>query len=128
LNYMNMIHVLDSRYREHYPFEIYSRSMYPADTIDTFGYRHTVVKHAMRNDLQVHIKPSRIVQALKPSRDTFRSWRRGDTDFFVWELPPWEKLCVEHIEQILDAQSFPCWLAEVEPRVPRRLPAAAEGG
>jgi aminoglycoside 3-N-acetyltransferase len=127
LNYMNMIHVLDSRYRVHYPFEIYSRSMYPADSIDAFGYRHTVVKHAMLNDLQVHIKPSRVVHALKPSRDTFRSWRIGDTDFFVWELPSWEKLCVEHIEQTLDAQSFPCWLAEVEPRVPRRLPAAAEG-
>src|SRR6516165_10618024 len=127
LNYMNMIHVLDSRYREHYPFEIYSRSVYPADTIDAFGYRHTVVKHAMLNDLQVHIKPSRIVQVLKPSRDIFRSWRIGDTDFFVWELPPWEKLCVEHIEQMLDARSFPCWLAQVEPRVPRRLPTAAEG-
>jgi len=127
LNYMNMIHVLDSRYREYYPFEIYSRSVYPADTIDAFGYRHTVVKHAMLNDLQVHIKPSRIVQVLKPSRDIFRSWRIGDTDFFVWELPPWEKLCVEHIEQMLDARSFPCWLAQVEPRVPRRLPTAAEG-
>jgi aminoglycoside N3'-acetyltransferase len=126
-NYMNMIHVLDSRYRVHYPFEIFSRSMYPADTIDAFGYRHTVVKHAMLNDLQVHIKPSRVVHALKPGRDTFRSWRTGDTDFFVWELSSWEKLCVEHIEQTLDAQSFPCWLAEVEPRVPRRLPAAAEG-
>jgi aminoglycoside 3-N-acetyltransferase len=127
LNYMNMIHVLDSRYRAHYPFEIYSRSMYPADTIDAVGCRHTVVKHAMLNDLQVHIRPNRIVDALKPGRDTFRSLKIGDTDFFVWELPSWEKLCVEHIEQTLDARSFPCWLAEVEPRVARRLPAAAEG-
>jgi aminoglycoside N3'-acetyltransferase len=47
-NYMNMIHVVDSRYREHYPFEIYSRSMYTADTIDAAGCRHTVVmaRHA----------------------------------------------------------------------------------
>src|ERR1700730_16468283 len=126
-NYMNMIHVLDSRYRAHYPFEIYSRSMYPADTIDAVGCRHTVVKHAMLNDLQVYIKPGQVVHALKPDRDTFRSLRIGDIDFFVWELPSWENLCVEHIEQMLDAQSFPCWLAEVEPRVPRRLPAAAEG-
>jgi hypothetical protein len=45
---MNMIHVVDSRYREHYPFEIYSRSMYTADTIDAAGCRHTVVmaRHA----------------------------------------------------------------------------------
>jgi aminoglycoside N3'-acetyltransferase len=127
LNYMNMIHVLDSRYRAHYPFEIYSRSVYPADTIDAVGCRHTVVKHAMLNDLQVHIKPSRVVHALKPDRDTFRSLRTGDTDFFIWELPSWENLCVEHIEQMLDAGSFPCWLADVEPRVARRLNTAAEG-
>jgi aminoglycoside 3-N-acetyltransferase len=126
-NYMNMIHVLDSRYRPHYPFEIYSSSIYTADTIDSAGRRHTVVKHAMLNDLQIHIKPSRVVYMLKPSRDTFRSLKIGDTDFFVWELSSWEKLCVEHIEQTLDAGRFPCWLAEVEPRVARRLPTAAEG-
>jgi aminoglycoside 3-N-acetyltransferase len=127
LNYMNMIHVLDSRYRAHYPFEIYSRSVYPADTIDAVGCRHTVVKHAMLNELQVNIKPSRVVHALKPSRDTFRSLRIRDTDFFVWELPSWERLCVEHIEQTLDARSFPCWLAEVEPCIAQRLPVAAQG-
>jgi aminoglycoside 3-N-acetyltransferase len=126
-NYMNMIHVLDSRYREHYPFEIYSRSMYTADTIDAAGCRHTVVKHAMLNDLQVHIKPSRIVHTLKPSRETFRSLKVGDTDFFVWELPSWENLCVDHIKQTLDARSVPCWLTEVEPRIARRLPVPAEG-
>jgi aminoglycoside N3'-acetyltransferase len=126
-NYMNMIHVLDSRYRAHYPFEIYSRSMYLADTIDAVGCCHTVVKHAMLNDLQVNIKPSRVVHALKPDRDTFRSLRIGDTDFFVWELPSWENLCVEHIEQMLNAGSFPCWLADVEPRVARSLNTAAEG-
>jgi aminoglycoside N3'-acetyltransferase len=119
-NYMNMIHVLDSRYRAHYPFQIYSDTIYPADTIDGDGRRHAAVKHAMLNELQVHIKPSQVVHLLKPGRDTFRSLRIGDTDFFVWDLPPWEQLCVVHIEERLHAGSFPCWLTEVEPRVAQR--------
>jgi len=126
-NYMNMIHVLDSRYRVQYPFDIYSSSIYSADTIDAAGRRHTVVKYAMLNDLQVHIKPSRVVHMLKPGRDTFRSLKMGDTDFFVWDLPSWETLCVAHAEQMLDAESFPCWLTEVAPHVAWRWPAAAEG-
>jgi aminoglycoside N3'-acetyltransferase len=125
-NYMNMIHVLDSRYRVHYPFQIYSDTIYAADTIDADGRRHATVKHAMLNELQVHIKPSQVVHLLKPDCDTFRSLRIGDTDFFIWELPSWENLCVEHIEQMLDAGSFPCWLADVAPRVARRLNTATE--
>jgi aminoglycoside N3'-acetyltransferase len=127
-NYMNMIHVIDSRYREQYPFEIYSTSIYIADTIDAVGRRHTVAKHAMLNDLQVHIKPSLIIGMLKPGRDIFRSLKLGDTNFFVWDLPFWETLCVAHTEQTLDAGGFPCWLTEVAPRMAWRLPAAAEGG
>jgi aminoglycoside N3'-acetyltransferase len=117
LNYMNMIHVLDSRYRARYPFAIYSGSVYTAHTIDTAGCVHHVVKHAMLNELQSHIKPSRIVNTLKPDRDTFRALKIGDTDFFIWDLPPWERLCVGHIEQSLDGHSIPCWLAEVEKHV-----------
>ena len=117
-NYMNMIHVLDSRYRAQYPFEIYSRFTYPAHSIDGDGRRHLVTKHAMLNALQVHIKPSEVVHQLRPGRDTFRSLKIGDTDFFVWDLPSWEQLCLRHIEQRLDAGSFPCWLAEVEKHVP----------
>ncbi len=117
-NYMNMIHVLDSRYRVHYPFQIYSDTIYAVDTIDDDGRCHAAVKHAMLNELQVHIKPSQAVHLLKPSRDTFRSLRIGDTDFFVWDLPSWERLCVAHIEQRLDAGSFPCWLTEVEAHLP----------
>jgi len=53
--------------------------------------------------------------------------KMGATAFFVWELPSWESLCVDHIERTLDAGSFPCWLTEVAPRVARRLPATADG-
>jgi aminoglycoside N3'-acetyltransferase len=119
-NYMNMIHVLDSRYRVYYPFQIYSDTTYVADTIDGDGRCHTAVKHAMLNELQVHIKPSQVVHLLKPGRNTFRNLRMGDTDFFVWDLPWWEQLCVAHIEERLHAGSFPCWLTEVEPRVAKR--------
>jgi hypothetical protein len=121
---MNMIHVLDSRYRAHYPFEIYSSSIYTAHSINAVGCRHTILKHAMLDELQAHIKPSRVVKTLMPTRDMFRNLQISDTDFFVWELPSWERLCVEHIEQMLDAGSFPCWLTEVERRVPRRPRAA----
>jgi aminoglycoside N3'-acetyltransferase len=126
LNYMNMIHVLDSRYRVRYPFDIYSPSIYAADTIDAAGCRHTVDKYAMLNELQVHIKPSLVVHMLSPGRDTFRSLKVGDTDFFVWDLPSWEKLCAEHAEQTLDGGGFPCWLSEVAQRVAWKAAAAAE--
>jgi aminoglycoside N3'-acetyltransferase len=119
-NYMNMIHVLDSRYRVHYPLQIYSDTIYPADTIDGDGRWHTAVKHAMLNELQVHIKPSQIVHLLKPDRDTFRSLRIGDIDFFVWDLPSWERLCVAHIEQSLETGRIPCWLIEVQQHVAHR--------
>ena len=127
LNYMNMIHVLDSRYRVRYPFDIYSPSIYAADTIDAAGCRHTVDKYAMLNELQVHIKPSLVVHMLSPGRDTFRSLKVGDTDFFVWDLPSWEKLCAEHAELTLDGGCFPCWLCEVAQRVAWKASAAAEG-
>ena len=122
-NYMNMIHVLDSRYHERYPFAIYSDRRYGARSIDQTGGVHHVTKKAMLNELQVHIKPSQVVHALHPGHGVFRSTRCGDTDFFVWDLPPWEELCVAHIEQTLDAGGFPCWLAEVENPVRRRKPA-----
>jgi aminoglycoside N3'-acetyltransferase len=118
LNYMNMIHVMDSRYRARYPFQIYSRDTYTAQSIDRAGRCHPTIKHAMLNALQIHIKPSEVVHQLRPGRDTFRSLKIGDTDFFVWDLPSWERLCASHIEQRLDAGSFPCWLAEVEKHVP----------
>jgi aminoglycoside N3'-acetyltransferase len=127
LNYMNMIHVLDSRYRARYPFAIYSGSIYTAHTIDAAGRVHHLVKHAMLNELQVHIKPSRVVQVLEPGRDTFRSVKIGDTDFFVWDLPHWERLCVAHIEQSLDRHGFPCWLAEVERHVAMRRRPSTSG-
>jgi aminoglycoside N3'-acetyltransferase len=124
-NYMNMIHVLDSRYRQRYPFEIYSRSVYAAQTIDAAGQLHEVTKKAMVNELQVHIKPSQVVRLLQPGPDVFRSVKMEDTDFFVWDLPPWEQLCVAHVEQALDAGSIPCWLTEVEKHVPGRKSVAA---
>ena len=123
-NYMNMIHVLDSRYRHRYPFEIYSRSVYAVHTIDGAGHRHQVSKRAMLFVLQTHIKPGRVVTALQPGRDVFRSVKKGDTDFFLWDLPPWERLCVAHVEQALAARSVPCWLTEVEPHVARRTLAS----
>jgi aminoglycoside N3'-acetyltransferase len=112
-NYMNMIHVLDSRYRDRYPFEIYSDSLYLARTIDAADRLHEVTKQAMLNELQVYIKPAHVVGLLGPGRDAFRNVKVGDTNFFVWDLQPWERLCVAHIEQALDAGSFPCWLTEV---------------
>jgi aminoglycoside N3'-acetyltransferase len=126
LNYMNMIHVLDSRYRARYPFDIYSPSIYAADAIDAGGCRHTVAKHAMLNELQAHIKPSLVIQMLGPGRDTFRSLKVGDTDFFIWDLPSWERLCVAHAEQTLDAGGFPCWLSEVAQHVAWKASATAE--
>jgi aminoglycoside N3'-acetyltransferase len=120
LNYMNMIHVLDSRYRARYPFAIYSGSAYTAHTIDAAGHVHHLVKHAMLNELQAHIKPSRVVQVLKPGRDIFRALKLGETDFFIWDLPLWERLCVAHIEQSLDAAGVPCWLTDVEKHVALR--------
>ena len=126
-NYMNMIHVLDSRYRHRYPFEIYSRSVYAAQTIDAAGHLHRVTKQAMLNELQVHIKPSRVVPLLQPGRDAFRSMKMGDTDFFVWDLPPWQRLCVAHIEQALDAGGVPCWLADVQKHVTPRASALGAG-
>jgi aminoglycoside N3'-acetyltransferase len=112
-NYMNLIHVLDSRYRASYGFDIYSRSLYTAHSVDASGHRHAVAKHAMLNALQVHIKPSQIVCQLRPGPDVFRSTQVGDTDFFVWDLPRWERLCVTHIEQVLETGGVPCWLMEV---------------
>jgi aminoglycoside N3'-acetyltransferase len=119
-NYMNMIHVLDSRYRQRYPFEIYSQSLYTAETIDAHGERHHVTKQAMLNELQVHIKPGQIIGTLQPGHDVFRSVKKGDTDFFVWDLPRWERLCVAHIEETLAAGSVPCWLRDVERHVAGR--------
>jgi aminoglycoside 3-N-acetyltransferase len=119
-NYMNMIHVLDSRYRRRYPFDIYSTSLYSVQTLDGEGQLHHVTKHAMLNELQVHIKPSSIIPTLRPDRDVFRSTKLGETDFFIWDLPGWEKLCVTHIEQRLEAGSHPCWLTEVARRLDRR--------
>lgn len=127
-NYMNMIHVLDSRYRGRYPFAIYAEAVYPARAIDGGGELHRVTKQAMLNALQVHIKPCRIVTELRPERDTFRCLKRGETDFFVWDLPPWERLCVAHAEERLAAGGVPCWLEEVARHVPQRAAPAGAGG
>jgi aminoglycoside N3'-acetyltransferase len=127
LNYMNMIHVLDSRYRARYPFDIYSPSIYAADAIDAAGCRHTVAKHAMLNELQLHIKPRLVIHMLRPARETFRSLKVGETDFFVWDLPSWQRLCVAHAEQMLDGGGFPCWLSEVAQRVAWKASAAGTG-
>jgi len=113
-NYMNMVHVLDSRYRHRYPFPVHSACRYAARTIDAAGRLHHVVKQAMLNELQVHIKPARIVTDLAPGPDLFRSLKRNETDFFIWDLPAWEKLCVAHIEESLAAERCPCWLTQVE--------------
>jgi aminoglycoside N3'-acetyltransferase len=118
-NYMNIVHVLDSRYRRRYPFEIYSNSLYATQTVDATDNVHHVKKQAMRDELQFHIKPSRIVSTLKPGRDLFRSIKSGDTDFFFWDLPLWEELCVTHIEQMLASGNCPCWLVEVQEQVNR---------
>jgi aminoglycoside N3'-acetyltransferase len=123
-NYMSLIHVLDSRYRSRYPFEIYSTSLYRAQIIDTAGRRQDVTKEAMLNEVQVHIKPGEIVRLLKPLRDVFRSVKRGDTDFFIWELPQWEPFCVAHIDQSLDEGRVPCWLTQAQPHLPARNSAA----
>lgn len=120
LNYMNVIHVLDSRYRNDYPFSIYSDRLYDARSIDYDGVQHKLKKYAMLNDLQVHIKPSRVIPELKPKRDVFRDIAVGDTSFFVWELLPWEAMCVRHIEERLSVGRPPCWLEEVSKRLPRR--------
>ncbi len=122
-NYMNMIHVLDSRYRDRYTIRIYAETVYRARTIDREGRVHAVAKHAMLNELQIYIKPSRILPALRPGRDVFRSLKMGETDFFLWELPGFERLCVGHIERMLDAGELPCWLAEVARRVAARAAA-----
>ena len=123
-NYMNMIHVLDSRYRHRYPFDIYSPFVYRASTIDADGQLHNVIKHAMLNELQVHIKPSQVVQLLRPGRDVFRSLKVEASDFFIWELTLWERLCVAHVEQALAARQLPCWLVEVERYVTLRHSAS----
>ena len=126
-NYMNMIHVLDSRYRRTI------RSKYILDQCirPIRSMRSDAATPSSSTPCSMTFRSTssraRVVHALKPDRDTFRSLRIGDTDFFVWELPSWENLCVEHIEQMLDAGSFPCWLADVEPRVARSLNTAAEG-
>ena len=80
----------------------------------------------MLNELQLHIKPSLVIHSLNPGRDTFRSAKIGDTDFFVWDLPSWERLCAKHAEQTLSDGAFPCWLSEVAQRVPWKSSAAAE--
>jgi len=123
-NYMNMIHVLDSRYRHRYPFDIYSPFVYRASTIDSDGQLHNVIKHAMLNELQVHIKPSQVVQLLRPGRDVFRSLKVEASDFFIWELTSWERLCVAHVEQALEAGDLPCWLVEVERYITPRYSAS----
>ena len=128
LNYMNMIHVLDSRYRHRYPFAIYSAKTYVAHSIDHARQSHRVTKLAMLNELQVNIKPSRIVHALHPGSDIFRSAKIGSTDFFIWELAGWEPLCVTHLEQALDAGGVPCWLADVETQIKVSQSMAANNG
>jgi aminoglycoside 3-N-acetyltransferase len=128
LNTMNMIHVLDSRYRTCYPIQIYSDRLYVARTIDAAGRLHKVTKQAMLNELQTHIKPARVIDLLRPGRDIFRSAKMGQTDFFVWELPAWERLCVAHIEQSLDTGRVPCWLLAVAEHVRHRIVDASAGG
>jgi aminoglycoside N3'-acetyltransferase len=126
-NYMNMIHVLDSRYRDRYPFAIYSDKVYTARSVDETGSVYEVTKQAMLNELQVHIKPSHVVRMLNPARDTFRSERLGNTDFFIWDLISWERLCVAHIERTLDEGGCPCWLTEFQRHmVPAQTLAAGQ--
>jgi aminoglycoside N3'-acetyltransferase len=117
-NYMGLIHVLDARYRHRYPVELYSRTTYAVRVIDAAGCAHEVSKHAFLNEVQIHIKPSEVIRQLKPDRCTFRSVTRGETHFFVWELPQWEALCVAHIEEALADRQPPCWLTHAQPFLP----------
>jgi aminoglycoside N3'-acetyltransferase len=127
-NYMALIHVLDARYRGQYPVDIYSRSTYAMRVIDEAQREHTVTKQAMLNAVQLHIKPSEVIQRLKPGPEVFRSLTKGETNFFVWELREWERLCSGHADQATREGHVPCWLTHAVPHLPPRTRAQENDG
>jgi aminoglycoside N3'-acetyltransferase len=108
-NYMISTHVLDSRFRHRYDFPVYSTETYPATTRDYNGVVHSVQKHAVLENVERNIKPSRQIDLLPPGSDVFRSLTVEGAIFFRWSLPGWEEVCTHHIEERLQSGREPCW-------------------
>jgi aminoglycoside N3'-acetyltransferase len=72
-NYMALVHVLDSRYRNLYPYPIYSDRLYCAVSDDGKGNRYPVKKRAVLANVQKRIKPSRMIEELPECQDFFQS-------------------------------------------------------
>lgn len=112
-NYMALVHVLDSRYRERYPYPIYSDRLYAATAEDGDGNKQYVVKkRAVLADVQKRIRPSRMIEELPDGQNFFHSLSIDGTLFFSWKLKEWEAWATRHIEDRLREGRMPCWLDE----------------
>lgn len=111
-NYMALVHVLDSRYRDQYPYPIYSDCLYGAVSEDGNGNRHFVKKRAVLANVQKRIKPSRMIEGLPEGQDFFHSISIDGVLFFSWKLKEWEAWATRHIEERLRSGRMPCWLDE----------------
>ncbi len=108
-NYMGLTHVIDARFRHRYAFPIYSTQTYSATSCDYDGVVHSVCKHAVLENVERNIKPSRVIDLLPPGSDIFRSILVEGVCFFRWSLPGWEEVCTRHVEERLRSGREPCW-------------------
>lgn len=113
LNTMSLVHVIDSRLQDRYPIPIYTADVLKAEVVDHDGRRHLIRRRAVRRTVQRHIKPSRMVDTFGARPSVFRIRTIESVNFFLWELPGWEPLAMQHAEDRSAAHGLPCWLEAI---------------
>ena len=113
LNTMSLVHVIDSRLQDRYPIPIYTADVMKAEALDHDGRLHVIRRRAVRQIVQRHIKPSRMVEEFGASTSVFRIRTVDSVNFFVWEVPRWEPLAMQHAEERSAAHCLPCWLEAI---------------
>jgi len=121
LNTMSLVHVIDSRLQDRYPIPIYTADVMKAEVVDHDGRLHMIRRRAVRQTVQRHIKPGRMVEAFGASTSVFRIRTVDSVNFFVWELTCWEPIAMQHAKDRSAAHCLPCWL-EAIPSETEHLP------
>jgi aminoglycoside N3'-acetyltransferase len=115
LNTMSLIHVIDSRLQDRYPIPIYTTEVMKAELTDHTGTVHMIRRRAVRRAVQRHIKPYRMVEEFGKDRSVFRLLAIEGVNSFVWNLPRWEPLAMQHAEERSAVGRLPCWLETIPP-------------
>jgi aminoglycoside N3'-acetyltransferase len=113
-NTMGLVHVIDSLFADRYPIDIYCRKTMQATSIDENGQRLVYYRRPVRREVDLNIKPERLVPEGRRRR-IFREVQVNGAFFFAWDLQSWKDLAMEHARKQVENLALPVWLSDVPP-------------